>query len=144
MYQRILVAVDGSHSSDLALQEALKLAKETKAQLHPVHVIDVTPGVEGGLDIERLRQAARQEGNDLLNKIASLVVQEGVDAEPAVLEADRRQRSNAIANEAKRWKADLIVMGTHGRTGVARLVLGSVAEEVVRIAVAPVLLIRCP
>ena len=86
----------------------------------------------------------REEGNDLLNSVASLAGQAGVDAETAMLEAGRRQCSKAIANEARRWEADLIVMGTHGRIGVARLVLGSVAEGVVHIAPVPVLLVRSP
>jgi nucleotide-binding universal stress UspA family protein len=144
MYRRILVAVDGSYTSNLALQEAFKLAKETKAKLHLVHVIDVTPGVEGGFNPEALRRMVREEGNDLLNSVASLAGEAGVDAETAMLEAGRRQCSKAIANEARRWEADLIVMGTHGRIGIARLVLGSVAEGVLHIAPVPVLLIRCP
>jgi nucleotide-binding universal stress UspA family protein len=77
MYRRILVAVDGSNTSHLALQEALKLAKETKAQLHLVHVIDVTPGVEGGLDPETFHRIVRQDGNDLLSKLASLAARQG-------------------------------------------------------------------
>jgi nucleotide-binding universal stress UspA family protein len=144
MYRRILVAVDGSYTSNLALQEAFKLAKETKAKLHLVHVIDVTPGVEGGFNPETLRRMVREEGNDLLNKVADLAGQAGVDADTAMLEEIRRKFSKAIANEARRWDADLIVMGTHGRMGIARLVLGSVAEGVVHIAPVPVLLIRCP
>jgi nucleotide-binding universal stress UspA family protein len=144
MYRRILVAVDGSYTSHLALQEALKLAKETKAQLHLVHVIDLTLGVEGGLDPETFRRLVRQEGNNLLSKLASLTSEAGVDAEVVMLEASRRKFSKAIANEARHWEADLIVMGTHGRIGIARLVLGSVAEGVLHIAPVPVLLIRCP
>jgi nucleotide-binding universal stress UspA family protein len=122
----------------------LKFAKETKAQLRLTHVIDLTPAVEGGLDLDMFRRMVRQEGQEVLNRVASLAGQAGVDAETAMLEAGRRQCSKAIANEAKRWEADLIVMGTHGRTGMARIVLGSVAEGVVHIAPVPVLLIRCP
>jgi nucleotide-binding universal stress UspA family protein len=144
MYRRILVAVDGSYTSSLALQEAVKLAKETKARLHLVHVIDVTPAVEGGLNPETFRRMIREEGNDLLRHVASLAGQAGVDAETVMLEASRRKFSKAIANEAQRWEADLIVMGTHGRIGIARLVLGSVAEGLLHITPVPVLLIRCP
>lgn len=144
MYRRMLVAVDGSHTSDMAFQEAFKLATETKAELHLVHVVDITPAVEGGLDPETFRRMARQEGNDVLGKVASLASHSGVNLEPVLLEAGRRQRSKAIVDEAKRWQADLIVMGTHGRTGVARLVLGSVAEGVVRVTPIPVLLVRYP
>jgi nucleotide-binding universal stress UspA family protein len=144
MYQRILVAVDGSYTSNLALQEAFKLAKETKAKLHLVHVIDVTPGVEGGFNPETLRRMVREEGNELLKTIADLARQAGVDADTAMLEEIRRKFSKAIANEARRWEADLIVMGTHGRIGIARLVLGSVAEGVLHSAPVPVLLVRGP
>jgi nucleotide-binding universal stress UspA family protein len=144
MYRRILVAVDGDYSSKLALQEALRLTRETKAKLHLVHVIDMTPPVEGGLDPEGFREMVRQEGNDLLDEVAGLAGRACVDADTAMLEASRRQYSKAIAHEAQRWAADLIVMGTHGRMGIARLVLGSVAEGVVHIAPVPVLLVRCP
>jgi nucleotide-binding universal stress UspA family protein len=144
MYRRILVAVDGSYTSNLALQEAFRLAQETKAKLHLVHVIDVTPGVEGGLNPETFRRMVRQEGNDLLNSVASIAAQAGVDAETVMLEASRRECSKAIVNEARRWKASLIVMGTHGRIGIARLVLGSVAEGVLHNTPVPVLVIRCP
>ena len=144
MYRRILVAVDGSYTSNLALQEAFKLAKETKAKLHLVHVVDITPGVEGGFNPGTLRRMVREEGNELLKTIADLAGQAGVDADTAMLEEMRRKFSKAIAKEARRWEADLIVMGTHGRIGVARLVLGSVAEGVVHIAPVPVVLVRSP
>ena len=144
MYRRILVAVDGSYTSNLALQEAFKLAKETKAKLHLVHVVDITPGVEGGFNPGTLRRMVREEGNEILKTIADLAGQAGVDADTAMLEEIRRKFSKAIAKEARRWEADLIVMGTHGRIGVARLVLGSVAEGVVHIAPVPVLLVRSP
>ena len=144
MYRRILVAIDGSYTSNLALQEAFKLAKEAKAKLHLVHVIDVTPGVEGGFNPETLRRMVRKEGNELLKTIAELASQAGVDADTEILEEIRKKFSKAIANEAQRWEADLIVMGTHGRIGIARLVLGSVAEGVLHNAPVPVLLVRGP
>jgi nucleotide-binding universal stress UspA family protein len=144
MYQRILVAVDASYTCSLALHEAFKLARETKAKLHLVHVIDITPAIEGGLNPEAFRRMIREEGDDLLTKVAELAAQAGVEADTALLEEIRRKFSKAIAKEARRWEADLIVMGTHGRIGIARLVLGSVAEGVLHIAPVPVLLVRCP
>ncbi|HEY7322624.1 MAG TPA: universal stress protein [Candidatus Binatia bacterium] len=144
MYHRILAAVDGSYTSNVALQEALKLAKEAKAKVHLVHVIDVTPGPESGFNSESLRRMVREEGNELLKTIADLASEAGVDADTEMLEGIRRKFSKAIANEARRWKADLIVMGTHGRIGIARLVLGSVAEGVLHDAPVPVLLVRGP
>jgi nucleotide-binding universal stress UspA family protein len=144
MYRRILVAIDGSYTSNLALQEAFKLAKEAKAKLHLMHVIDVTPGVEGGFNPETLRRMVCKEGNELLKTIAELASQAGVDADTEMLEEIRKKFSKAIANEAQRWEADLIVMGTHGRIAIARLVLGSVAEGVLHNAPVPVLLVRGP
>jgi nucleotide-binding universal stress UspA family protein len=138
--RRILVAVDGSSRC----RKPSGWAKETKAKLHLVHVIDVTPGVEGGFNPETFRRMVREEGNELLNKVADLAGQASVDADTAMLEEIRRRFSKAIAHEARRWEADLIVMGTHGRMGIARLVLGSVAEGVVHIAPVPVLLVRSP
>ena len=70
----------------------------------------------------------REEGNELLKTIADLAGQAGVDADTEMLEEIRQKFSKAIVDEARRWKADLIVMGTHGRIGIARLVPGSVAE----------------
>jgi nucleotide-binding universal stress UspA family protein len=144
MYRRILVAVDGGYTCNLALHEAFKLAKETRAQLHLVHVIDLTPTAEGGFNPETFRRMILEEGNDLLGKVADLAAQAEVGADTALLEAIPRKFSKAIAKEARRWEADLIVMGTHGRIGIARLVLGSVAEGVLHIAPVPVLLVRCP
>jgi nucleotide-binding universal stress UspA family protein len=109
MYRRILVAVDGSYICSLALQEAFKLAKETKAKLHLVHVIDITPAVEGGLNPETFRRMIREEGDGLLNKVADVAAQAGVEADTALLEEIRRKFSKAIAKEARRWEADLIV-----------------------------------
>ncbi len=102
MYRRILVAVDGSYTSNLALQEAFKLAKETKAKLHLVHVIDITPGVEGGFNPGTLRRMVREEGNELLKTIADLAGQAGVDADTAMLEEmpEKIQQSNCKGSSA--------------------------------------------
>jgi nucleotide-binding universal stress UspA family protein len=92
---------------------------------------------------ERLRQASREEGTEILNRAVELARQAGIEAETVLLEADWRHFSAAIVEEALRWSAELIVLGTHGRTGLARLVLGSVAERMVHIAPVPALLVRC-
>jgi len=142
MYQRILVAVDGSATADLALQEALKWAQEGQAQLRLIHVIDVTSVGEGQAVPETIARATRQKGQETLEMAARRARHVGVEVETVLLESHGQQFSRAIAEEAKHWPADLIVMGTHGRTGLARLVLGSVAEGVVHLASVPVLLIR--
>jgi nucleotide-binding universal stress UspA family protein len=142
VYQRILVAVDSSAMSIQALQEGLMLTQESKAQLRLVHVVDVMPHGVAMVDAEALRQAVRDEGDTILHAAAELAQQAGVAAETVLLKAGWRHFSRAIVEEAARWGADLIVMGTHGHTGLARLLLGSVAEGVIHITPVPVLLVH--
>ena len=142
MYQRILAAVDGSETSLLALQEALKLARESRARLRLVHVVDTMPHGLAVADPEELRQACREEGQAILKAAVELAQEAGVKAETALLEAGWLHFSHAIVEEAKAWQADLIIMGTHGRTGLMRLVLGSVAQGVLHRTPGPVLLVR--
>jgi nucleotide-binding universal stress UspA family protein len=86
----------------------------------------------------------RESSNKLLAEARSEAEKAGVRAETQLLELDERSQriSDRIANEAAAWPADLIVLGTHGRRGMDRLVLGSVAEGVARTATAPVMLVR--
>lgn len=146
MYRHILVAVDGSSTSDLAVQEAVKLAKEQRARLQLVHVVD-----EVMIDMYRefeppddFFESIRKAGRKVLEKALGLVRASGMEAETKLLEIDKLAQhvADMIAAEADAWPADLIVIGTHGRRGVRHLLLGSVAEGVVRCATKPVLLIR--
>jgi nucleotide-binding universal stress UspA family protein len=146
MFGRILVSIDGSETSNLALKEALTLAKEQQASLRLVHVVDLTlaytdlaaPYV---LDYQKTLQAA---GEKILADGAAMARAAGIPCDTRAVIVDRvgRHIADAIADEAKQWQADLIVIGTHGRRGVRRMLLGSVAEGVARIASQPVLLIR--
>lgn len=145
MYKHILVAVDGSETSNLALAEAIRLAGEQQAKLKLVHVVDQTliNWDEGGwLDYSTLQEALSKAGHKIIDDADRRVREAGMEAETAVVESVARRLADVIAEEAKHWPADLIVMGTHGRRGFDRLLLGSVAEGVVRTAPAPVLLIR--
>ncbi len=145
MFKRILVAVDGSTTSDQALQEAIRLAKEQQAQLRVVHVVDliILSWPELG-DITAIQEAFRQSGRVVLAKAEAALRAAGVTAETKLIEAETlgQRVADAIAAEAESWPADLIVIGTHGRRGLDRLLLGSVAEGVTRVASKPVLLIR--
>lgn len=148
MYKRILLAVDGSSTSNAALQEALDLARKGQSRLRLVHVIDspydypdMMYGQVAG-DPEELRQAWQKTGQDVVDQALAAAHQARLEAESALLESAGRRVSAAIAEEAKRWGADLIVVGTHGRRGLDRLLLGSVAEGVVRTAAVSVLLVR--
>ena len=147
MYRHILVAVDGSDTSNLALLEAIKLAKEQEAALRLVHVVDESPAyftMDTAYAREDFQKAMRDSGQNMLAANASKVRDSGVsvDTKFIVLEAVADRIYAAITEEAKRWPADLIIIGTHGRHGFDRFLLGSVAEGVIRVATKPVLVIR--
>jgi nucleotide-binding universal stress UspA family protein len=147
MYKHILVAVDGSDTSNLALQESVKLAKEQNALLRLVHVIDETPAysmTDAPFPISAYQTIMREAGEKLLADCASAIQSAGAKFETKCIVIDSllKRICEAISEEAKSWPADLIVIGTHGRHGFDRLLLGSVAEGVIRIASKPVLIIR--
>lgn len=146
MYNHILVAVDGSDTSNLALQEALKLAKELHATLRIVNVVDVTAAYSDAAAPYAFEyQKALEAGGEKVIRDASAVAHTaGVEFDVKSIVIDRLGQHvyDAIDDEAKRWPADLVVIGTHGRRGVRRLILGSVAEGLARISSKPVLLIR--
>jgi nucleotide-binding universal stress UspA family protein len=150
MYQRILAAVDGSPESRLALDQAIMLAKAGGGQLRLVCVVDeysfderewVTPSSHR-TNVEEKRAAARR----IVDEARQLARDASVEASSDVLELGwpRITVSAAIRAAAVAWPADLVVLGTHGRKGWDRIVLGSVAEGVARINEAPVLLVRAP
>jgi nucleotide-binding universal stress UspA family protein len=152
MYKHILVAVDGSDTSNLALQEAIKLAKEQRAMLRLVHVVDESPtyiafdepmATDPDL-IEAIRKALRTTGENLLSKCVAVAREAGIEADTTMKTVDAfgPRIHEAIEEEAARWPADLVVIGTHGRRGFRRLLLGSVAEGLGRVSTKPVLLIR--
>lgn len=146
MYERILVAIDNSSTSDKALEEAIKLALVHKAILRLVHVVDtaVMDVDNGGLvSMHEILPALRQGGESLLKQSEVRAREANITAETALLETLGVTRvATEIVEAAKKWPADLIVLGTHGRRGFVHLLLGSVAENVVRMAATPVLLIR--
>jgi nucleotide-binding universal stress UspA family protein len=145
LYKRILVPVDGSPTSTAGLNEALRLAKNQKARVRLVHIVDermIFSTAEAGLNIEPVIEALKSGGKRLLARAAKLAASRGVRAETELLENAARQVADVLVARARRWRADLIVMGTHGRRGVNRLVLGSDAELVVRNSPVPVLLVR--
>ena len=147
MYSRILAAVDGSGPSTRAFREALRLATDQHAGLRIAHVIDLgvalAPWAEPAfLDYATLDAALRETGTHIIDAAAAEARAAGIEAESVVLETDIDEPAAEILAEADRWGADLIVMGTHGRHGLAHLILGSVAEGVVQRSKVPVLLLR--
>ena len=145
MYQRILVPVDGSATAERALQEAIKLAAG-KAQLRLVYVVEEAYPLDAEgfafIDYAALQEAVRKTGERALAQAAEKARKSGVTAQTALLEASGVRVASVIDDDARNWPADLLVIGTHGRSGLSRLLLGSVAEAVVRGATVPVLLVR--
>src|SRR5687767_8064389 len=117
MYPRILVPVDGSKPSSLALQEAIKLAKSDGSQLRLVHVINelVLPAddVQLVMNIDNVLTALRETGTAILKRADTLVREQGLEPQCVLLESIGRQAAGRIIEQATQWPADLIVMGTH-------------------------------
>ena len=146
MYKRILVSVDGSEASARGLREAIRLTKDQGATLRLVHVVDelvISGGLGGAVAYDGgLVGQLRASGKQVLESADALVQTQGLAAESALLEHLGGPAARLIVQEADTWGADLIVVGTHGRRGFSRMVLGSDAEEVVRTSPVPVLLVR--
>jgi nucleotide-binding universal stress UspA family protein len=153
MYKRILVAVDDSATSKAALDEAITLARSLGAALRIVHVADEAPirnsvGLEALLDVSKVEDAMRAAGNALLEAAAKQASDAGVPADTALIESDdkielsHKRVAEWIVEGANAWQADVIVAGTHGRRGFARLFVGNVAEDLVRLASISLVLVR--
>ena len=143
MYERILVPVDGSPTSMLGLDEAIKLAKLTGAGIRLVHVVDQLTFAAGfevytGDLIGMLREA----GLKVLGEAQARAEARGVVVTSFLCDTFGARVCDLVIDQAKEWKADLIVIGSHGRRGISRLFLGSDAEMVIRMAPVPVLLVR--
>lgn len=146
MYKKILVAIDDSETSRCALAEALHLARSSQAKLYIAHVADETlMGMHNRtfsttLNLDNAMAAIVEAGRKLLEDAQQEA--DGIDAETVLLEARQRRVSETLADKAKELGVDLIVIGRHGKRGLATLILGSVAEQLARMAEASVLLVR--
>lgn len=147
-YRRILVAVDGSPASSKGLREAIRLAKAEHARLFIVHVVDEYPafaaldGMMAGAPGADLVPWLREGGKRTLAKAVGFALKQKIKPKGILREMIGGPTAGPVVREARKLRADLIVLGTHGRRGVRRLVLGSDAEQVVRNASVPVLLVR--
>ena len=145
MYKKILVPVDGSETSLLGLQHAILLAKDQKAALRVLHVVHdylVNDGLRGFVRSGELLQEFRERGHSILTDAANSARKQGVEADIESVETLMGPVGAVIVEHAQKWSADLIVIGSHGRRGIRRLVMGSDAEYVVRTTPVPVLLVR--
>ncbi|STY28576.1 universal stress protein [Legionella wadsworthii] len=146
MYKKILIAMDDSDTSMQAFNEAMKLSKVHHATLQIVHIANEfnVPYVGSGVDYEKLEASFKAYGQTFLDKMLAIARKHHKDCEAHLIEMDSSKQnvSDKIIEAAKKWAADLIVIGTHGRRGYQHLLLGSVAEGVIRNAPMPVLLVR--
>jgi nucleotide-binding universal stress UspA family protein len=148
MYQRILVPFDGSETSVRGVEEAARLAVLTGAKLRLVHVLDelgFATGFETGATYaSEVEPAMRRAGEELLEQGRRIAAAVGAQPDMLLLNTQGLRVADAVVNQARDWRADLIVLGTHGRRGVGRLFLGSDAEQIARCAPVPVMLVRMP
>ena len=145
MYQRILVPVDGSETSTLGLQEAIRIAKDQRARIRLISVVDdfvVAQNFEGYINAEDLLGALRESGKKAIANALALARKHSIKADSVLYESVGNDVANIVNREAKKWKADLIVMGTHGRSGINRMMFGSAAEQILRTTTVSVLIVR--
>lgn len=142
--RRVLHATDFSKASDRALQEAVDLVKQNDAELLLVHVIaPLVPYVSGDeFDPQlyvRLEEGTKKDAEASMKKLTQRLQNSKVNVKSLLLNGTADQQ---IVKAAKSRKADIIVIGTHGRTGLSRLFMGSVAGKVVSTAFCPVMTVR--
>ncbi|SAL40442.1 UspA domain-containing protein [Caballeronia cordobensis] len=144
MFKRILVAIDGSRTSERAFAAALNLAVTHQAIVQPYYVVEAGPMYLDvpGYDPSTLQASLTEQGAALAAEATGQMKARGVSGEVVTVEATASDDVAAlIIKAADAFKADLLIMGTHGRKGFQRLILGSVAERCLRQATLPVLLI---
>jgi nucleotide-binding universal stress UspA family protein len=141
-YRRILVPIDGSPTSNKALTAALETARETGGRVRIVHVIDQLAYVTGFEASGEVFAIVREGGNRVLAEAAAIAKGAGVEFETELIDRPGERLGAQIARDAGDWRADLVVVGTHGRHGLQRALLGSGAEQIIRLASVPVLVIR--
>jgi nucleotide-binding universal stress UspA family protein len=146
MYDTILVPTDGSAAAGRALEEAIALASETGATLHVLYVVDTGAARwsaigddEFGAEVQQVLEYLEREGETATDDLATVAEDAGVEVVTAVEEGTPHR---CILEYAADNDVDVVVMGTHGRRGLDRFILGSTTERVVRTADIPVLTVR--
>jgi nucleotide-binding universal stress UspA family protein len=144
MFKHLLVPIDGSATAELAVDKAIGLAKAFGSEVTAIYVIDPYPFTGVGADFAygqgQYLNAAKAAATDALASARTQMAQAGVKIHTATVESHTVWRG--ILEAADAGNADLIVIGSHGRNGIEKLVLGSVAQKVVSHSRVPVLLVR--
>ena len=147
-YKKIFVPIDDSRASMLALKEAIKIAKLANAEIFLTHVIDLAQFswgsaayVQGAGDLSK---ETHEIGAKVLSHAKELLESEGIQYEFTILQTIGDKIANLLVKASTENNCDLIVMGTHGWTGVMHLLMGSVAEGLLRQSSIPVMMVRQP
>lgn len=148
MYKRILVAVDGSAASNKALAAALEMAGYSggRSVIRLIHVLDEM-AYFAGLDpyagqSYSVISVMRDAGTKILADGLAICQSAGVQADTVLVDRLGARLAETVAEQAKQWPASLVVVGTHGRKGIGRMLMGSGAEHIIRLSTCPVLVIR--
>jgi nucleotide-binding universal stress UspA family protein len=144
MFKRILVPVDGSDATNVAVEVAMALAKQQKGELRFITVVEETISI-----LERLGRTAElpnprviaEAHKEVVRDVTNVANKHGCAADFQVIDGIQAHVGEIIADAAKSWTADIIVMGSHGRRGLSRLALGSVAQVTLQYATVPVLVV---
>ena len=148
MYQHIMVPLDGSELAECVLPHVETIVKGSNAKkvtlIRVVEPLHLYGGVESGFSLEereRLEEDSINIARGYLDQVAKRLGQKGVTAEPAVLHG---KVADELAEYVNKNGVDLVILSTHGRSGISRLVWGSVADRIIRSVGAPVLIVRAP
>lgn len=138
-FKRILIPTDGSENTKAAITQGLELARVMGSEVTALYVVDQASFVNFPMDatVVSIYSLLEKEGKDAVDYVVNEGQKLGVNVTPKVVEGSPAKK---IVDEAENY--DLVVMGTLGRTGISKLLLGSVAERVVRFAPCPVLVVR--
>lgn len=141
LYDRILVPTDGSDETERAVRHAAELAAAHDAEIHCVYVVNTASFASLPMETswEGISDVLEEEGDAALQRAQEIAGEYGVACRTLLIEGSPGKE---IARYAEDEDCDLVVMGTHGRGGIDRLLLGSVAERVVRSSAVPVLTVR--
>jgi len=145
IFRKIMLATDGSESARKAVDSAIEIAKSSNAKLYALHVIalgDYYSSMPLSIDaewIKAMEEHLRIQGKEATDYVENAGRAANVEVEPVILEGNP---ANEIVDFAEKNDIDLIVMGTQGKTGIQRFLIGSVAENVVRHSIKTVLVVK--
>jgi nucleotide-binding universal stress UspA family protein len=142
LFKKILVPIDGSDTADKAMRMALDMARESLASVRFLHVFDHAPDFNGYALSGDLRSHAFDHAKNLLQNAMDAASALGVNADTQLINQPGQRLGENVADAVENWGADLVVVGSHGRRGLGRLLLGSGAEQVMRLSPVPVLMVR--